>query len=158
MAHRKLADHIQHHLEAVVQGNLEATRQHFQKFLFLLQSHSTAEEEILFPAYSNAGLDEPGCSVELLLKEHVKIRRLVMEAKERIFFTGAVLDAASRVAWVEALHMLKEVLAHHDVRERTVFFPKLDAHLGADAHALAAKAHERERALLADLETQGGGI
>lgn len=150
-SHPRLAGLLQAHLEAVAMGDLEAARTSFRGFAALLHAHSLAEDEILLPAFAGAGLESNGCTVSLLEKEHAKLRRLCAEAQNRVDAEGVVLDGPTRVAWIQALHMLGEVLEHHDERERAAFNPAFDAHLPAmQAAELAARASARE----AELEAQ----
>lgn len=147
-SHPHLSARLQAHLEAVVLGDLDAARARFREFAALLHAHSTAEDEILLPAFAAAGLETNGCTVALLEKEHAKLRRLCGEASARIEADGVELDAATRVAWVKAMHMLGEVLEHHDERERAAFNPAFDAHLPTmQAAELAARASAREAEL-----------
>jgi len=147
-SHADLASRMQSHLEAVVMGDLEAARKTFLHFAALLDAHSRSEDEVLIPAFLEAGLESNGCSVAILHKEHAKLRRLVAAEQERVCATDAHLDAPTRILWVESMHMLKEVLEHHDMRERAAFNPVLDAAFGPEkATALAAKAAAREAEL-----------
>ncbi|MGB0952083.1 MAG: hemerythrin domain-containing protein [Planctomycetota bacterium] len=150
-SHPRLAGLLAAHQEAVVLGDLETARSAFHAFAALLHAHSRSEDEILLPAFAAAGLESNGCTVSLLEKEHAKLRRLCAEAQNRIDADGVELDAATRVAWIKALHMLGEVLEHHDERERAAFNPAFDAGLPAmQAAELAARASARE----AELEAQ----
>lgn len=157
-SHPRLGGFLQAHLEAVAMGDLSGARARFHEFAALLFAHSQAEDEILLPAFAAAGLESNGCTVALLEKEHAKLRRLCGEAQERIDADGVGLDAATRVAWVKALHMLGEVLEHHDERERAAFHPALDAGLPAmQAAELAARASAREAELEAQYLRGGSG-
>lgn len=147
-SHTDLGSHLKQHLHATVLGDLEAARAAFLEFQVLLHGHSLSEDELIFPAFVDAGLEEIGCNLELLSKEHAKIRKLVKEAADRIFAADVELDAETRVAWVESLHLLKEVLAHHDARERNALLPALDRALdpaAASDLARRAEALEEER-------------
>ena len=138
-------------------GDLHAARARFREFAALLFAHSTAEDEILLPAFAAAGLETNGCTVALLEKEHAKLRRLCEQASARIEADVVELDAATRVAWVKELHMLGEVLEHHDERERAAFNPAFDAHLPAmQAAELAARASAREAELEKGLLAERG--
>lgn len=140
-SHVGLASRMQRHLEAVVLGDLETARSTFLRFAALLIAHSRSEDDVLIPVFLEAGLESNGCSVAILQREHAKLRRLVAAEQERVFAPDAQLNAPTRILWVEAMHMLKEVLEHHDMRERAAFNPVLDAALGAEkAAALAAQA------------------
>lgn len=138
-SHDDLKGHLKGHMEATVLGDLEAARAHFLDFAALLFGHSLGEDEILIPAFASAGLETLGCTVEILSKEHEKLRRLVQEAADRILAPDVVLDAPTRIAWITSLHMLREVLSHHDERERAAFHPVFDEAMTAEESAELAQ-------------------
>ena len=150
-SHTELTARLRAHLLAVVVGDLPQAQQDFHRFAALLQAHSLAEDQVLLPAFARLKLESNGCSLEILHKEHRKLRRLLEEMRARIFAPKVQLTAAVRLQWIEQTRLLKEVLEHHDVRERAALNPVLDQALSqAEASALAAEA----RALEQQLETQ----
>lgn len=150
-SHAELTARLRSFLLAVVTGDLPQARRAFLSFAALLEAHSLAEDQVLLPEFARLKLETNGCSVDILSKEHRKLRRLLSDAHERVFTTNAELTPAVRLVWIEETRMLKEVLEHHDVRERAAFNPAFDQALGqAEAAALAGQA----RALEDELEAQ----
>jgi uncharacterized protein YtpQ (UPF0354 family) len=150
--HGELSARLRQHLQAVVVGDIAMARQYFDAFAALLEAHSRSEEELLMPVFRRLQLESNGCTLDILDKEHRKLLRLAETARERIFADDVVLDPGTRLVWIEETHMLKEVLEHHDVRERAAFNPALDTALEqAEAAALAAEALGLERRLEAEL-------
>lgn len=156
-SHEQLAHELSACLEAVALGDLAAAREQWQAFEASLCAHSQSEDELLLPAFAAAGLESNGCTVALLDKEHQKLRRLAAEARERMSAEHpSPLPAATRVAWISACHMLREVLEHHDVRERAALHPALiDALSPQENHELAAACWEREQELRAGFMQSG---
>jgi hemerythrin-like domain-containing protein len=150
-SHDQLDCELGAHLEAIALGELAEARRALAAFAATLQAHSQGEDELLLPAFAAAGLEEPGCTVDLLTKEHRKLRRLTTEAVERLHEpTLERLDAADRVRLIEACHMLREVLDHHDTRERAALHARMDQALGTEeAAALATACASREAELRA---------
>lgn len=126
--HEALHELFFRHQDGVVQGDLAAAREFLERFGRAIRAHIAAEEDVLIPLYAERTAPQLGGSAELLLAEHRKIQRLTRKAGERL----AVFESAGRIAPRERLHlldeeyMLKQVLDHHDRRERAVFFPELD--------------------------------
>lgn len=139
-SHVELTARLNQHLQAVVVGDLEQARTLFHSFAALLEAHSLAEDRILLPVFKKLKLESNGCSLDILDKEHRKLRRLLADAEQRIFQKTVDLTPAVRLAWIEDTRMLKEVLEHHDVRERAAFNPAFDQALDqAEAAALAGE-------------------
>lgn len=150
-SHVELTARLNQHLQAVVVGDLEQARTTFHFFAALLVAHSLSEDRLLMPVFEKLGLESNGCSIDILDKEHRKLRRLMADASERIFAAGVDLTPALRLSWIEDTRLLKEVLEHHDVRERAAFNPTIDQALDqAEAAALAGEA----RALQEKLEAE----
>lgn len=147
-SHVELTARLNQHLQAVVEGDLVQARKQFLSFAALLNAHSLAEDRVLLPVFEKLELQTLGCSLEILGKEHNKMRRLLAEAQLRIFAPDVQLTAAERLVWIDETRMLKEVMEHHDVRERAAFNSAIDAALDqAEASALAGEAMQLEQQL-----------
>jgi hypothetical protein len=154
-SHVTLTARLRSFFLAVVAGDLPQARTAFLSFAALLEAHSLAEDQVLLPEFARLQLETNGCSVDLLTKEHRKLRRLLHEAHERVFAPTVELTPAVRLVWIEETRMLKEVLEHHDVRERAAFNPAFDQALEqAEAAALAGQAQALETKLEAQLLQQ----
>jgi len=155
LSHTQMGMELAAHLEAVAMGDLLRAQRQFRAFEATLVAHSQTEDELLLPVFNAAGLESNGCSVAILDKEHRKMRRLCSEARRRIEDPSLLhLDAATRVHWIEACHMLREVLEHHDMRERAALHPVITTALPpAEAAELAKACSARERHLRAELMT-----
>jgi hypothetical protein len=144
----ELTARLNKHLQAVIVGDVVLARKLFLSFAALLNAHSLAEDRILMPVFEKLKLQSNGCTLDILDKEHRKLRRLMADAHHRIFAPDTDLTPGVRLLWIEETRMLKEVLEHHDVRERAAFNPALDTALGqAEAGALAGEALQLEKEL-----------
>jgi len=128
--HRALHALLENHLQQVVLGEVDAARAAWRKFSALLRAHAAAEDTLLTPLFVELGLESTGCTAALLDAEHRKIGREVEAGDRRCAEASSSLDAEARLAWVRASRLLSELLDHHDQRERSAFFPALDAVLG----------------------------
>ncbi|HIA38525.1 MAG TPA: hypothetical protein EYN86_03320 [Planctomycetes bacterium] len=147
-SHDKVASLLNAHKRAVVLGLLPKARQSFHEFWVALNAHSMCEDELLLPKFVELGLESNGCTAEMLSKEHEKLRRLADEARARVNGPLVGLDADNRIELIEQLHMMSEVLEHHDVRERAAFLCKFEDVLNkAEIDALVDEAFELEKVL-----------
>ena len=149
--HEELRTALREHQEAVAAGDLEAARAAWDRFHARLDAHSRSEDELLLPRLAVVGPTAVGGGVELFDREHRKLRRLAAAAHGRIHDPAVgALPPGLRVDWIEALHVLKELLAHHDERERAALHPVLEDRLDpAEADELARRCADREAELAA---------
>lgn len=122
-------------LEAVVVGDSQEARARFDSFDALLRAHAAMEEEFLLPRFVELGLETLGCSAAILLAEHAKIRRHLDRSRAEQPPAGAPIAPGERVNLVLGSRDLRELLEHHDRRERAGFFPALDAALAPSERA-----------------------
>ncbi|MFT7516306.1 MAG: hypothetical protein ACI84O_000079 [Myxococcota bacterium] len=151
-SHDTLVECLTAHKRAVVLGRMHEARQSFQEFWVAINAHSMCEDELLLPKFVQLGLETNGCTAALLSKEHIKLRRLADEARARVNEPVSGLTAERRIYLLENLHMLSEVLEHHDARERAAFLCKFDEVLSeVEATELHAAAQKLELKLAASL-------
>ena len=145
--HRALHALLEKHLQQVVLGEVDAARAAWLRFTTLLRAHSAAEDALLTPLFVELGLESTGCTAALLDAEHRKIGREVDAGDRRCADAPDSLDAEARLEWVRASRLLTELLDHHDQRERSGFFPALDAALNeAQRDSLWTEFRRRETA------------
>jgi len=126
--HEALLEEYHKHQDAVVERDLSLARAHLDQFVLALKAHIRAEEEILLPIYVERVPEQVGCSPELLFSEHRKMERLLRRLQDRMIQMEqqGELSAREVVYIIEEGRMMKEVLDHHDRRERAAFFPLLN--------------------------------
>lgn len=132
-------------LDALVAGDGAAARARFDAFAAEVEAHAAAEEAHLIPRFADLGLESVGCTASILRADHDKLRRLLDAGRGLLAGLGAEVAPRTRVEGVLAMRGLIELLAHHDQRERTAFFPPLDEALPATdraaLYALCARSH-----------------
>ncbi len=126
--HEIIMEEFQLHQDAVVVDDLNEARRRLDRAALALKAHIRAEDEVLLPIFAERVPAQLGCTPELLYNEHRKLERLLRRSQERllVFERAGTILPRERVYMIEEERMLKEVLDHHDRRERAVFFPKLD--------------------------------
>ncbi len=134
-AHDEILRRLYDWLEAVAAGDAGSARASFAAFDALLRAHAAMEEEHLLPLFQARGLESPGCTVDILRGEHDKIRRLLDRARAQLPASAAPIPPRQRVDLILDSRNLRELLEHHDQRERAGFFPALDAALSAAERA-----------------------
>jgi hemerythrin-like domain-containing protein len=131
--HDRIAADFCAHQQALVRAVGQASaaaeaRAAWDRFETRLRLHIQFEDEQLIPVFRARVQPPPlGCSEELLLAEHRKLERLLDRCGEaaRDHLEQRASDPASLLALIEQQRMIREVLEHHDQRERAAFFPAL---------------------------------
>lgn len=88
-----------------------------RRFSDEIRAHIRYEEEQLLPIFRRAGRISGGAP-ELFINEHRKIEKALtrlLRSRRR-----------DRVAIIEEEFRLKELLRHHDLREKNILYPVLD--------------------------------
>jgi hypothetical protein len=132
------------HQEALVGLDLARAAAHLATYDRLLRAHIAEEERYVLPTYA---AKVPGAAdIELYRGEHRRFEAFLEELRERTAALGALADPrAAVVAVLDREAVLKNVLLHHDLRERNALYPALDR---------ATSAAERE-AVFAAIERGG---
>ncbi len=132
--HEVIVEEFQLHQENMIQGDLKTARFHLNRFVSALLAHQRAEEEVLIPIFAERVPLQNGCTPDILAAEHKKMERLFQRSLDRMTEYEKKGEVSPReiIFLVEEDRMLKEVLSHHDIRERTSFFPLLDEVLVGD--------------------------
>lgn len=153
-AHEDIRSRLYDWLEAVAAGEAHTARARFEDFDALLRSHAAMEEEHLIPLFAARGLERPGCTADILRSEHDKIRRLLDRARAQLAPPAEPIPPRLRVDLVLDSRNLRELLEHHDQRERTGFFTALDGALGAEERTALYEICERSHARAASRESK----
>ena len=147
------------HQQRLVEGAPHEARAALSRFAAGLRAHIRAENDVILPFYEKHASIPKGGAPEYFRAEHRKIERLIAEAEAWMrAWTGLVWPTGEVVLLIEREKLLKEVLEHHDERERAILYPACDAVAGADVGALlerfaaVASAEERDRLALSDAE------
>jgi hemerythrin-like domain-containing protein len=146
--HDRIAADFSAHQQALVRAVGQASagsdaRSAWDRFETRLRAHIRFEDEQLIPLFSERVQPPPmGCTEELLLAEHRKLERLLDRCGEAVreHLEQRAADPAALLALIEQQRMIREVLEHHDQRERAAFFPALHDCLLPDEKAALLQA------------------
>lgn len=122
---------------ALMDRRPDRARQRLDALAAALFAHMDAEEGALLPAYERA-VPTParGAAVGVFHAEHLKIRQLMAELGARLAEGGdGEVSHPRALALLEALHPLKGLLHHHEIREERLLAPALDEALSPEERA-----------------------
>ncbi|MCC6745213.1 MAG: hemerythrin domain-containing protein [Acidobacteria bacterium] len=134
------------HQEAVLLLDVDLSRSTLDDFERELVEHIRFEEVDLFPIYERA-LPIAGGGLDLYLKEHEKLLRYVRGIRLS-FESLSPRESGGPARVIELLDFeakFKNLLKHHDLRERNILYPTLDR---------VASPEEKSRLLLSATEGQ----
>lgn len=128
--HDRLAERFFAHQRALLDRDYPAAAARLQQYRGELFAHADDEERLVLTRYEQLGGD-PDAPVRLFLGEHQKLRAFVDEFVQR---TAALCERADDRLLLELLDRqatFKNLVLHHDLRERNVLYPFLQARLAA---------------------------
>ncbi len=117
--HHRLLDRLYEDLERHAgTADWSGARRAFAAFRDAIERHMRAEEEVLFPAYESVhGADN--ALTGILRKGHRDLRSFFAEIEES-------LASADKDETQALLGTTRQIIAHHDAREETEFYPAVD--------------------------------
>jgi hemerythrin-like domain-containing protein len=125
--HEYLDELFLQHQEALLQLDIELAAERLMSYEHELRLHMQVEEEWLLPVYARAG-KIPGGPPEFFTGEHRRMREFLERIAARL--EEMKLDRANLSRRVIALFdeeaAYKNLLLHHEMRERNLLFPTLD--------------------------------
>ena len=113
----------------------------------LLATHVDDEEEHVLPRYAAAGGDGTDAPVRLFLGEHRNLLAFAAEFGERLAALVASPDDHALLVLFDREATFKNLVMHHDLRERRMLYPFLAERLSAD----------EQLAVLARVRSPAGG-
>jgi len=119
------------HQIAIMNDELENAYTRLRFLLKLIKMHISDEEELLIPVYEKLIRPEPpGGAIRFYLREHKQILRnlnkFVLNLKEWLANLPGQIDI---VRQFDSYYKFKELLDHHDSRERVFLYRLLDQKL-----------------------------
>ncbi|MBK6316220.1 MAG: hemerythrin domain-containing protein [Blastocatellia bacterium] len=125
--HDRLDELFLRHQEAVLLFDVELSRATLDDYERELVEHMRFEEDALFPIYERA-LPIAGGGIDLFRNEHQKLLRYVAGIRKS-FETLRPRETGGPTRIIELLDFeakFKNLLKHHDLRERNILYPVLD--------------------------------
>ncbi|MBL8723898.1 MAG: hemerythrin domain-containing protein [Planctomycetes bacterium] len=94
-----------------------------------LRLHMQDEETLVLPRYAELGGDGTDAPVRLFTGEHDKLRGFLAEFAERVAALVAAPDDRRLLELFDRQAVFKNLLLHHDLRERRMLYPFLGERL-----------------------------
>ncbi len=106
----------------------------------LLDEHIDQEEVHVLPLYVRHGGDATDAPTKLFLGEHQLIRKFLAEFRARVEQLVAAPDDDRLLELLDREATFKNLMLHHDLRERNMLYPRLSERLVAEEqHAVLAR-------------------
>lgn len=117
------------HQRALLALRMDEARDTLSRYGDELLRHMALEETLVLPLYQTRGGERPGGDVSIFEFEHAKLRRWLSEIQAQLASTAdlpaeALPDAV--IALLDRECGYKNLMAHHDKREATMLYPRLD--------------------------------
>ena len=129
--HEDLAQRFFAHQRALLDRDFAAAARHLTGYREHLLLHMRDEEELVLPRYRDAGGDATDAPVRLFLGEHGKMRDFVADFERRVAALIAAPDDAALLELFDREATFKNLVLHHDLRERNALYPFVDANVSA---------------------------
>lgn len=125
--HYQLDELFRQHQECVLSQRFDRAREHLDAFERELRSHMQFEEDELFDLFERA---EPirGAGRPIFHTEHEKLLRYVAGIRRGLdeLFADRHIVAVRIIELLDFESRFKNLMAHHDERERAYLYPTLD--------------------------------
>jgi hypothetical protein len=140
--HEDLDRALAAHQEALVGLDLGRAAEALAEYDRLLRAHIREEEKYVLPLYES--LVPGACDIDIYKGEHRRFEAFLDELRGRVAaLAGVDRPRAAAVAIFDREAVLKQVLQHHDLRERNALYPALDRHTTPEERAAVFAAMER---------------
>lgn len=100
-----------------------------ERYRGALFAHMTDEESVILPRYVAAGGDRTDAPSKLFLGEHGKLREFVADFGVRLAVLQQVPDDRALLELFDRQATFKNLMLHHDLRERNMLYPFVSAHV-----------------------------
>lgn len=118
------------HQVALVDRDYPAAGAELGRYQQLLDEHMDQEEAHILPLHVAHGGDATDAPAKLFLGEHQLIRRFLAEFRTRVERLVAAPDDGQLLELLDREATFKNLMLHHDLRERNVLYPRLGERLG----------------------------
>jgi hemerythrin-like domain-containing protein len=136
--HDGLAERFFAHQRALLDRDFAAAAGLLRQYRSELFAHAEDEERLVLPRYEQLGGD-PDAPVRLFLGEHKNLRAFVDEFVQRTAALCEQPEDRALLALLDRQATFKNLVLHHDLRERNVLYPFLQARLAvAEQEAILA--------------------
>lgn len=123
------------HQRALLDRDLPRARATLAAYAEALTAHIADEEGHVLPRYRALGGDATDAPTKLFLGEHANLRAFVADCAQRLAAMAERCDDRALLDVLDRQATLKNLLLHHDLRERNLLYPFLAARLPAAEQA-----------------------
>jgi hemerythrin-like domain-containing protein len=127
--HDCLAETFFAHQTALLDRDFTRAATHLARYREQLFAHAQDEERFVLPRYRDLGGDDGDAPTRLFLGEHDKMRAFVEDFVARVAALQARPDDARLLELLDREATFKNLVLHHDLRERNALYPFLAARL-----------------------------
>lgn len=113
------------HQVALLDRDFVRAGRHLQAYRSLMSGHMTDEERLILPLYESLGGDRTEAPVRLFLGEHSKMRDFLADSAVRVTALERAPDDRALLELFDRQATYKNLMLHHDLRERRVLYPFL---------------------------------
>jgi len=132
------------HQQALLDRDLASAATRLEAYRELIARHMADEEGLILPRYAALGGDLTDAPVRLFLGEHAKMREFLADFAQRIAGLQEHPGDRALLELMDRQATYKNLMLHHDLRERRGLYPFLSARLAvADQGQLVAARHAR---------------
>lgn len=127
--HMELDELFSSHQIALLSLDLREAGEILTRYEARLLSHMRDEEDLLIPIYEARTNEIPGGPVELFLGEHKKMKGFLAEFHDALNQMKCEEGTRLKHSIIHLLDrqcMYKQLLEHHDLREKNILYPWLD--------------------------------
>lgn len=144
--HDDLASQFFAHQTALLDRDFSRAAQTLADYRNDLLAHASDEEHLVLPRYRELGGDATDAPVRLFLGEHDKLRTFLDEFVRRVDDLRHQPDDARLLELFDREATFKNLVLHHDLRERNMLYPFLAARVSSEEQAAMLSARGlRER-------------
>ena len=127
------------HQQALLDRDFARAAQQLAGYRDVLFEHAAAEEAVILPRYQALGGDATDAPLKLFLGEHKNLRAFVDDFGRRVEALRAHPDDRALLELFDRQATYKNLMLHHDLREKNMLYPFLSSRLpAAEQHALLA--------------------
>jgi hypothetical protein len=137
--HQQLDDVFHRHQCALLDRDPLRATGLLDEYSTMLLAHIDDEERFILPIYGLHGGDATDAPLRLFLGEHQNLRRFLTEFAERLHAWANLPNDRALLELLDRQATFKNLLLHHDLRERNMLYPHLSRCLPAaeQLHLLA---------------------
>jgi len=130
--HVQLEERYHRHQVALLDRDFARATHELAEYRERLFRHMVDEEERVLPHYRDLGGDGSNAPVKLFLGEHQRMREFVLDCLARCEELQAEPDDHRLLELFDREATYKNLVLHHDLRERNALYPFLAARLNAE--------------------------